>query len=73
MINILEKTFQVRSQNVGTDQTLWEPSDKIMQTLCASWVGTSPIIDFTAFIYTHTWQAHEDMLEAPNTYTFKWI
>ena len=37
MINILGKTFPERSQNVGTDLTLWESSDNVLQTLCVSW------------------------------------
>ena len=36
MIN-LRKTFPEHFQNVGTDITLWEPSDNFQQTLCVSW------------------------------------
>ena len=37
MLNISGKTFPERSQNIGSDLTLWKPSDNVLQTLCASW------------------------------------
>ena len=36
MIYTFWKIFPERSQKVGTDQTLWEPSDTFLQTLCDS-------------------------------------
>ena len=38
MINLSGKTFPERSKNIGTDRTLWLPSDNVLQTLSVSWV-----------------------------------